>query len=173
MNTSRTLVNRMIVGIVAAALLGSMTLFPTMSVSAQDVSRSSGTSSETLASVSLVDGGSRLVLMRFTLKPDATIQAHSHSGPAVFTVISGDLQTELIRGGATVSRDGSRGAGGHWSDDEPLGRWNQWPLPRMQGQPSQIFRSEPLLLVASILLGAHEPVFDFDYWAPPSRPNVQ
>ena len=75
---------------------------PGMSASAQDVARSSGTSSETLASV-LVDGGSRLVLMRFTLKPDATIEAHSHSGPAVFTVISGELQTELIRGGATVS----------------------------------------------------------------------
>ena len=33
--------------------------------------------------------------------------------------------------------------------------------------------SEPLLLVATILLEANEPVFDFDYWAQPSRPNVQ
>ena len=172
MNTSQISITRMIVGIVAAALLGSMTLFPAMSASAQDVSRSSGTLSETLASVSVVEGGSRLVLMRFTLKPDATIQAHSHSGPAMFTVVSGTLQTELIRGGATVTRGGVEesaeiGAVTHLSGGESIA------FAANAGAKIANLGSEPLLLVATILLEANEPVFDFDYWAPPSRPNVQ
>ena len=170
MNSSRTLINRMIAGFVAATLLGSMTLFSAMSAGAQDVSRSSGTSSETLASVSLVDGGSRLVLMRFTLQPTTTIQAHSHSGPAVFTVISGDLQTALIRGKATVTRDGVEELAEIGTTH--LSKGQSIAFAANAGATIANLSSEPLLLVATILLEANEPVFDFDYWAPPFLPNV-
>jgi len=162
----------MIGGIVAVALAASMTMSPGSSAAAQNAQLTSGTSTETLASVSVTAGGSRLVLMRLTLKPGATIRAHSHSGAAVLTVISGALQTELLRGGATVNRDGVKEAaeiGGmtYLYDGESIA------FAPKAGVTIANQSDAPLLLVASILLETNEPVFDYDHWSAPSRPNLQ
>ena len=159
MNSSRTSVNRMIAGIVAALLIATMTLIPTMSARAQEVSLTSEMSTETLASVSVMEGGSRLVLLRFTLEPGATIRAHSHSGPAVFTVVSGALQVELIRGAATVNRDDVEepaevGTMTYLYDGESIA------FAPNAGQTIANESAEPLVLIASILLRHNEPVFD-------------
>ena len=172
MNTSRTSVSRMIAGIVAIALVASMAVIPAVNASAQDVSLMGGTSSETLASVSVVEGGGRLVLLQIALEPGTTIRAHSHSGPAVFTVISGALQTQLIRGGAIVNRDGVEEAaeiGGmtYLYDGESI------VFAPKAGVTIANQSDAPLLLVASILLETNEPVFDYDSWSAPSRPNLQ
>ena len=170
MNPMRTTVSR----IVAVALVASMTVILGSSVSsAQDARLTGKMSTETLASVSVAEGsGSRLVLLQIALEPGATIRAHSHSGPAVLSVISGDLQTELIRGGATVNRDGVEepaeiGATTHLSDGQSIA------FSANAGATIANLSGEPLLLVATILLEANEPVFDYDYWPPPVRPNLQ
>jgi mannose-6-phosphate isomerase-like protein (cupin superfamily) len=171
MNSSRTSINRMIAGIVAALVIGTMTLIPTMSTRAQHVSLTSEMSTETLATVSVVEG-ERLMLLRFTLEPGASIRAHSHSGPALFTVVSGALQVELIRGAATVNRGNVEepaevGTMTYLYDGESI------TFAPNAGKIVANDSAEPLVLIASILLGSNEPVFDYDYWSPPSRPNLQ
>jgi hypothetical protein len=173
MNASRTSLNRVVLGIVAVALVASIALNAGMRVSAQDARLAGNTSTETLASVGVVDDdGSRLVLMRLTLEPGATIRAHSHSGPAVFTVISGALQVELIRGSATVNRGNVEepadvGSMTYLSDGESMS------FAPKAGATVANDSAEPLVLIASILLKPSEPVFDYDYWPPLSRPNLQ
>ncbi len=173
MNPTRTRANRIVVSIFAVALLMGLASIGAMSATAENVPITSETSTETLASVSMAESGGRLVLMRFTLEPHAAIRAHSHSGPAVFTVISGALQTELIRGEATINRDGV---------EEPA---EIGEMTYVYGGESIAFApkagvtlanqsDEPLLLVASILLESNEPIFAFDYWPPPPpRPHLQ
>src|SRR5688500_6607838 len=92
MNLTRTKGKRIIVSVAAVALAASMMAIPSISVSAQDAQLTDKMSTETLASVSVTeDGGSRLVLLQIALEPGTMIRAHSHSGAAVLTVISGAL----------------------------------------------------------------------------------
>jgi hypothetical protein len=110
-------------------------------------------------------------MQQIALEPGTTIRAHSHSGPAVLTVISGALQTELIRGGATVNRDGIEeaaeiGSMTYLYDGESIA------FAPTAGATIANQSDEPLLLVASILLKSNEPIFDYDYWPAPSRPSV-
>ena len=173
MNSTRTASIQHFISIVAVALVASMMVFPGASTAAQGAKLTDGTSTETLASVSVADGGgSRLVLLQIALEPGTTIRAHSHSGPAVFTVISGALQTELIRGEAMVNRAGIEEAaeiGGmtYLYDGESIA------FAPKAGVTIANQSDAPLLLVASILLETNEPVFDYDYWQAPSRPNLQ
>lgn len=164
MNASRISLNRMIAGIVAALVIGTMTVIPTMSARAQHVSLTSEISTETLATVSVLEGD-RLMLLRFTLDPGASIRAHSHSGPALFTVVSGALQVELIRGAATVKRDhveepAEFGTMTYLYDGESIA------FAPNAGQTIANDGAEPLVLIASILLRHNEPVFVYDNWSP-------
>lgn len=167
MNASRTSVNRVVLGIVAVAFVASMSLIPATSTSARVDRLAGNMSTETLASVPVAESsGARLVLMRFTLEPGTTIRAHSHSGPAVFTVISGALTTELVRGAAIVNRDeveesAEIGAMTYLYDGESIA------FAPNAGVTIENHSSEPLLLVASLLLKPNEPIFDYDYWPPP------
>jgi quercetin dioxygenase-like cupin family protein len=170
MNASRSWIERMFAGIVAALLIGTMALIPTMSARAQQVSLTAEMSTETLATVSVVEGD-RLVLLRFTLEPGASIRAHSHSGPALFTVVSGALQVELIRGAATVKRDHVQepaevGTMTYLYDGESIA------FAPNAGQTVANESAEPLVLIASILLRHNEPVFVYDNW-PPLHTNAR
>lgn len=167
MNLERGAIDRIVVGIAAIALVASMTLIPTWSASAQDAQLADGTSTETLASVSLTeDSGSRLVLVRITLDPGSTIRDHTHSGPAVFTVISGTLTADLVRGSATVDRGGvgqavETGKLTNLSDGDSI------TFAPNAGERIENLGNEPLLLVASLLLKTDEPIFEYDFWPPP------
>lgn len=157
---------QLIVSIVAIAFVASVTVFPAMGAGATDARLPAGTSNESLVTVSVTDGDSRMVLIRFTLEPGATIRLHSHSGPAVFTVISGALTTELVRGGATIDRDGVEesaeiGATIDLSDGETIA------FAPNAGKTIENHSTAPLLLVASLLLKTNEPIFAYDSWPPP------
>lgn len=173
MNPTRSVAKRIGVSIAAVALVASMTLIPALSVSARVVNLTGELTTETLASFEVANSGeARLVLMRFTLEPGASIRAHSHSGPAVLTVIAGTLQSDLIRGEATVNRDGVEKSA-LIGDPNYLYDGDSISYSPKAGTTLANFGSEPLTLVATLLLNPNEPVFDYDYWPPPSRPHLQ
>ncbi|MEZ4507917.1 MAG: hypothetical protein R2848_19155 [Thermomicrobiales bacterium] len=172
MNASRTTARRIAASIVAIALVASTFFILPTSEAAAEGRLAGMPSTETLASVSMAEDGSRLVLLKIALAPRVTIRAHSHSGPAVITVISGSLQIDLLRGAATANQDGAEtsvevGATTYLSDGDSIA------FAPSAGETLSNHGNEPLLLVASIVLEPKELIFDYDYWTPLSRPNLQ
>lgn len=173
MNPTRMVVKRIGASIAAVALAVGMTMIPALSVSARIANLAVDPTTETLASFEVANGSdARLVLMRFTLEPGGSIRAHSHSGPAVFTVISGALQSDLLRGAAMVNRDGVEESA-QIGDPAYLYDGDSITYSPKAGTTLANFGSEPLTLVATLLLKPNEPVFDYDYWPPSSRPHLQ
>jgi uncharacterized RmlC-like cupin family protein len=173
MNTVHTVIRRNVGKFVAMAAIASTLAIPAASTVAQDVKLAGGTSTETLGSISAVEGsGSRLVLMRFTLDPGASIRRHSHPGTAVITVVSGVLETELVRGSATINRAGVEESAEIGSTIE-LTAGDSIACAENAGKTMANGGEEPLVLVASMLLDPNQPVFNFDFWPVQFQPHLQ
>lgn len=173
MNPIRTIVLRIGVYMSLAALVASMAMILAVPASARVVTLTGEPATDTLAIVDVSTGSAhRLVLVRFTLEPGDSIRAHSHSGPAVVSVISGTLQAELIRGIATVNRDGVEELA-DIGESVLLLDGDSITYDSNAGAAIKNGGDEPLVLVASLLLKPYEPLFNFDYWPPTARPHLQ
>lgn len=106
MITRRSAIARTLAKIGVAAMVVALLVLPAASGGMQTTRAADGISAQTLASVPAVESGSQMVVMRIVLDPGVTIEAHHHPGSASMTIVSGVLQTTLIRGGAAVDRNG-------------------------------------------------------------------
>lgn len=102
-NATGLFVRRVLEGILVAGVL----LLPMVSVGIAQVRAEAGISIQTIASVSAIEGESQMVVERLVIDPGVLLAQQSYPGAAIFVVVSGTLQTTLVRGGAAVSRGGN------------------------------------------------------------------
>lgn len=126
-----------------------------------------GTVVEALGGISpMMAEGRQLVLLRLTLPPGASIQAHSHPGAVVITVESGTFATRFIHGSGTITRAGIDGAPGAAETPETgeaieLHAGDTLAYDQDAGHTMDNPGAEPLVLLASALLASDEPGFMF------------
>jgi hypothetical protein len=121
----------------------------------------------------------QMVLMRMTLEPEVTLRRHSHPGIAVLMVISGVLNTELVRGDATISRVSANGSGTATTErvevreSVKLNPGDIITLGLGSGKTMANGGQEPLVLVAFLIIPAEEPILTFDPWPRTLNPHLR
>ena len=153
---------RRIVGITVVA---GMLAMPVASLGTEHARAADGMTTQTLVSVSANEGGGQMVVLRIVIEPGVALGAHSHPGLSTFAVISGTLQTSLVRGGAAVNRNGvdqvaeigaiinlSAGQAVSYSPRAIKTVTNHGPA--------------PLVLIATMLLDPNEPMVAFEDGSP-------
>jgi hypothetical protein len=167
----RSEIEWIVVRICVVAIAATMLVVPAAS-GAQHASAAGGISTQTLAFVSNVESGDQLVVMRITFEPGVTLPAHSHPGSASFVVMAGTLQTTLVRGGAAVNRNGNEqvaeiGATMNLSAGQVI-TYSPDAAKTVANHGSQ-----PLVLIATMLLDPNEPMVTFMDWPPIFQPSLQ
>jgi quercetin dioxygenase-like cupin family protein len=165
MTSKRKGIDRIVARFGALAMAATLLAVPAGSGGAQPVSAADGMSTQTLAFVSDIERGSQLVMMRIVLEPGVALPAHHHPGSASFTVISGVLQTTLVRGGAAVNRNGIElvaelGATMNLTAGQSIS-YSPHAVKTVANRTG-----ERLVLMASMLLDPDEPVVTYDDWSP-------
>jgi quercetin dioxygenase-like cupin family protein len=84
-----------------------MLLLPLASGGTAQARAEAGIATQIVASFSAIEGESQMVVERIVVDPGVLLAQQSYPGPAIFVVVSGTLQTTLIRGGAAVRMGGS------------------------------------------------------------------
>jgi quercetin dioxygenase-like cupin family protein len=106
MSTRRTRITLFIQMVAALAMAMFLLVAPVSLASIGQARAAGGISTQTVVSVADIAGGGQLVVMRMVFEPGVILAADSRPGPVSFIVISGSLQTTLVRGGAAVNRYG-------------------------------------------------------------------
>lgn len=172
MNRLQTAIERTVVRIGMVAIAATMLAFPAASQGAQTARAADGMSTQTIASVLAVESGSQLVVLRIVLEPGVTLPEHHHPGSATFTVISGALQTTLVRGGAAVDRNGVEvdaaiGATMNLNAGQSIS-YSPHAVKSVANRTSK-----PLVLMASMLLDPNEPVVSYENTSPLFQIDLQ
>lgn len=107
MNAPRSKSSSLARTIVVTALVTIMLAGPMALAFPEQAGAAEGISMQAMASATNIEEGGQLVVTRMVIEPGIGVAAHRHPGPASFVVISGSLQTTLLRGGASVNRFGA------------------------------------------------------------------
>jgi mannose-6-phosphate isomerase-like protein (cupin superfamily) len=171
MTALRTMFEWTIFKIGMVAIAATMLVFPAASSEAQTARAADGISTQTLASVTAVEPGGHLVVMRMVLEPGVALPAHHHPGSASFTVVEGALQTTLVRGGAAVNRNGIElvaeiGATMNLTAGQSIS-YAPHAVKTVANRTG-----ERLVLMATILLDADESMVAYDDWSPLFQPDL-
>jgi hypothetical protein len=155
------LLRRIVVTTVVASLLA----IPVAHPGAGQASAADGMTTQTLVSVSANEGGGQMVVLRIVIEPGVALGAHSHPGLSTFAVISGTLQTSLVRGGAAVNRNGvdqvaEIGAISNLSAGQAVSYSPRAIKTVTNHGPA------PLVLMATMLLDPNEPMVAFEDGSP-------
>lgn len=143
------------------ALASTLLVVPVTIASSGHARAADGISTQTIASIADIDSDSQLIVMRMVVEPGVTLAEHHHPGPTSFVVISGTLQTTLIRGGASVNRNGM-------DQVAELGdTMNLSPGVVISYSPDAVktlanHDSAPLVLMATMLLDHGQPMVAFE-----------
>jgi len=168
----RRAIERTIGKIGVAAIAAALLVLPAASAGAETARAADGFSTQTLASVTAVESGGQLVVMRIVLEPGVTLPEHHHPGSASFTVVSGVLQTTLVHGGAAVNRNGIEQVA------EIGATMNLAAGQSISYSPNAIktvanLTSKQLVLMASMLLDHDEPMVVYESVLPLVQPVLQ
>jgi quercetin dioxygenase-like cupin family protein len=170
-NTLRSKISPVVLRIVTLAMATSLLMIPVTLAGTGHARAADGITTQTVASVADVGGGGQLVVMRMVIEPGVTLAAHSHSGSAAFVVVSGTLQTTLVRGGAAVNRNGLEqvaelGATMNLSEGAVISY-----SPNAVKTVANL-TSKQLVLMASMLLDPNEPMVVYEGLFPMAQPEL-
>ncbi len=107
MHAMRRVFDQIVLRIVVLAIVANVLIVPIGSAGTGKALAADGIATQTVASVRAADGGSQFVMMRVVVEPGISVEDQHYRGSATLVVISGTLQTTLVRGGASVSRGGA------------------------------------------------------------------
>jgi quercetin dioxygenase-like cupin family protein len=157
MHAMRTVVHQIVLSIVVLAVVASVLIVPIGSAGTGHAMAADGISTQMVTSVRAVDGGGQLLMMRVVVEPGITVAEQHFRGSATLVVISGTLQTTLVRGGSAVSRGGGQQVA------EVGQTMNLSSGQVVSYSPNAVMRianvrTERLVLMVTVLVDANEPV---------------
>jgi quercetin dioxygenase-like cupin family protein len=157
MHAMRNVVGKIVPRIVIVAVVASVLVIPFGTAVTGQALAADGISTQTVASVREANGGGQFVMMRVVVEPGVSVEEQHFRGSATLVVISGTLQTTLVRGGAAVSRGGvdavaEIGQTMNLSAGQVVS-YSPGAVMRMAN-----LRHEPLVLMMTVLVDGSEPV---------------
>jgi quercetin dioxygenase-like cupin family protein len=161
MHAMRRVFDQIVLRIVVLAIVASVLVGPMEGAGTGQALAADGISTQTVASVRAADGGGQFVMMRVVVEPGISVEDQHYRGSAMLVVISGTLQTTLVRGGASVSRGGADavaeiGQTMNLSEGQVVS-YSSGAVMRMAN-----LRHEPLVLMVTVLVDFNAPLGEFE-----------